>query len=389
LALDKNETSPKIMVLRKSIAECHYKHDNQNLADDMIVIIEWLENFIETETDETTINETIINFKKVHEEIVKITDAIADIRRSELGTLLRPPTPIHKYSDDMKQQEKEFTAEGTNADAIVSAQINTEMAKRELENTLKELSAVFEKKELETRKIKQAIIDLATLAQQTKTLEGVITVVKKALKVFADLKEQWKILLLFFDQMSKNIEIAMGEPIQKLCTRANEVNQYEIDAKISLGRKLMHGAIFQSSTMSYIIQKQAGLYYQISEQYIMPAVIRLDVLLSYDSITDKQKIKEEYNNIKDMVKNAHENIHAKVTQTHNDFLEKVETRILNLESLWDDLTGKFPDVANPTIKEKAKKKLDRMERYGPKQKTKQDDGHTNEITKPLYPPPQV
>jgi hypothetical protein len=89
--------------------------------------------------------------------------------------------------------------------------------------------------------------------------------VKKALKVFADLKKQWKILLLFFDQMSKNIEIAMGEPIQKLCTRADEVNQYEISAKITLGRKLMYDAIFQSSTMSYIIQKQAGLYFQISE----------------------------------------------------------------------------------------------------------------------------
>ena len=88
---------------------------------------------------------------------------------------------------------------------------------------------------------------------------------KKALKVFADLKEQWKILLLFFDQMSKNIEIAMGEPIQKLLTRADEVNQYEIDAKISLGRSLMYDAVFQSSTICFIIQKQAGLYNQISE----------------------------------------------------------------------------------------------------------------------------
>ena len=121
----------------------------------------------------------------------------------------------------------------------------------------------------------------------------------------------------------------------------------------------------------------------------MPAVNRLDVLLSYDSITDKQKIKEEYNNIKDMVKNATDNIHAVVSQTHDDFLEKVETRINNLESKWDDLTGSFPDVvANPTIKEKVEERLDRMERYGPKQITKQDDGHTNEITN-FYSPPQV
>merc|ERR1719418_185716 len=117
--------------------------------------------------------------------------------------------------------------------------------------------------------------------------------------------------------------------------------------------------------------------------------MRLDVMLAYDSITDKQKIKEEYDYIKDMVENAHENIHAHVTQTHADFLEKIETRVLNLDSLWDDLTGKFPDVANPTIKEKAQKQLERMERYGPKQKAKQDDGHTNEITRTRFQPPQI
>ena len=114
-------------------------------------------------------------------------------------------------------------------------------------------------------------------------------------------------------------------------------------------------------------------------QYIIPTVIRGDVLLSYDSITDKQEIKEEYDNIKAMVENAHENIRAVVTQTHADFLEKVESRILNLESRWDDLTGKFPDVANPTIEEETQKKLYQMDRYGSKRKT----------TRTFYPPPQV
>ena len=59
VALNKHETSPKIIDLRKSIAECHYKHNNKELADDMIVVIQWLKKFIETETDEKTIHKVI------------------------------------------------------------------------------------------------------------------------------------------------------------------------------------------------------------------------------------------------------------------------------------------------------------------------------------------
>ena len=76
----------------------------------------------------------------------------------------------------MKQKEKAFTAQGTNADAIVQAQINTELAKQEMEHIRNKLEAKYKQRELETRKMNQAIINLTILAQRTKTVEGIITV---------------------------------------------------------------------------------------------------------------------------------------------------------------------------------------------------------------------
>ena len=67
--------------------------------------------------------------------------------------------------------------------------------------------------------------------------------------------------------------------------------------RISFGRELLYDNVFQSSTMSYIIQKQAGLYHSISVTNIMPVVNRLPILLALDSVTDKAKIEEEYESI--------------------------------------------------------------------------------------------
>ena len=88
---------------------------------------------------------------------------------------------------------------------------------------------------------------------------------QEALPVFARLKLQWKTLLTFFDQMATNIETAMGEPMQSLCKTSKSVSRFETNAKITLGRDLMFDAVRQSSSMSLIIQKQAGLYHDVSE----------------------------------------------------------------------------------------------------------------------------
>ena len=62
-ALSKNlSLELELVFLRKSIDDYHYKYDNQNLADDMITIIEKLEMIIEHQNNETAIDQVIFVF---------------------------------------------------------------------------------------------------------------------------------------------------------------------------------------------------------------------------------------------------------------------------------------------------------------------------------------
>ena len=112
-------------------------------------------------------------FQQIREQIQDMTDAIGDIEQSESGTLIKKPTPTHRYS---APQERIFSARGPNAKAIVKAHIKVAGTKRQLEHKLKELKNIHSLQRIESDKVKNAIIQLADIAQQNQTLEGVLGV---------------------------------------------------------------------------------------------------------------------------------------------------------------------------------------------------------------------
>merc|ERR1711902_76397 len=172
------------------------------------------------------------------------------------------------------------------------------------------------------------------------SLEEILSIIKEALDVFAKLKEAWSQLLIFFDEMSVNIKTAMGKPIKDLCTTSKLFldDKLKLRNRISWGRELLHEIVFESSTMSYIIQKQSGLYHRISKTKILPVVERLPKLLTLDPDTDQDLIERETKAIQRMVLEAQQNIKNEVDATNAEFLEKVKSRITNLSTLWDNLT---------------------------------------------------
>ena len=126
----------------------------------------------------------------------------------------------------------------------------------------------------------------------------------------------------------------------------------------------------------------------------MPAIMELDILLSLDSVTDADKIKEEFEKIKHLTEKANENINKHLNRTQIEFMEKSRERIFKIEKLWDDLTESFSELKDPTITETADKRRKLGERYGADENRDAlypaptvDDGHTNDIT--YYPPPEV
>merc|ERR1719410_2854774 len=93
-------------------------------------------------------------FKKVKEEIESTKTAYSVIHLSELGSLLKKPSP-RRFAED---REKSFSAYGSNAQAIVNAQIKVEQVRRKLHTYLTQRQESFQQKTKLAEKLKKMIL---------------------------------------------------------------------------------------------------------------------------------------------------------------------------------------------------------------------------------------
>merc|ERR1719350_2766619 len=117
--------------------------------------------------------------------------------------------------------------------------------------------------------------------------------------------------------------------------------------------------------MALVIQKQAGLYHDISTESIMPSVIRLGVLLSYNPVSDAEKIKEEFSLFKEMDNNAQNMIEARVKEAREAFLKLATDRLNVVNDRWNKLTISNPVVETKLIAGEATKIQEKMKEYKP------------------------
>ena len=134
----------------------------------------------------------------------------------------------------------------------------------------------------------------------------------------------------------------MGPEMKNLCLKASALSTLQAAERVSFGKVVLYDTMFQSSTLAYIIQKQAGLYHEVSEKIIMPVVNRLRIL---QNLTDEVKIDEEYENLANIVRGLRTDIKVIVNKAREAFFTSLSIRINKLDHLWSNLT----EAKNPEI----------------------------------------
>jgi hypothetical protein len=115
--------------------------------------------------------------------------------------------------------EKVYSAYGSNAEAVVHTKIKLDQTKLALLEAEKEANKAYKQKEMNDNRIEDSILELISIKDQIMTTNETLVVLQKGLKSFAELKEGWQKLLLFFDKMATNIKSAMGEEMTNLCLK--------------------------------------------------------------------------------------------------------------------------------------------------------------------------
>jgi len=342
LQLKREEIEGKLKIQKNITKEVHYVYDNEKTADLILEVIESLEKLMKIEAEKT--NEIKRTFDAIKNKLSVINIAMKVIGTS--GSFTKRPPP-KRYA---RHGEKVYSAYGSNAKAIVDAKIKLDQTKWALEEAKREAKQANKEKDFYDKRIDEKILELMSLKNTILTQNETLSVLEKGLECFGKLKEEWQKLFLFFDEMATNIKSAMGEEMTNLCLKAKGLSNIETKERMSWGKSYFYDTIFQSSTLAYIVQKQAGLYHEVSTEKIMPPINRLGVLLT---LTDEEKINEEYDNLANIVNKSRTDIKAIVNSARNEFYTSVSLRITNLDQLWSKLTEKVPEALAPEIQEGA------------------------------------
>ena len=155
-------------------------------------------------------------------------------------------------------------------------------------------------------RISAALIELNTNNFEKLDLEDIKKLLREGIKKVAELEEQWKKLVIFFETVANIVEVAMKKAIVDFSKATGSAIQ---NASLSVfkKKKLMELA-FTAYSRCNGVSSVASSYLKISNDFLMPSIVELGTLLALDSEHDGEEIKQKTESIQLRSKTAVEYI---------------------------------------------------------------------------------
>ena len=207
-----------------------------------------------------------------------------------------------KQEEIEKVKEKEQEVETTRK--VVTNKIETKekiieekeksVKSRESEKYNERSSSLNAMEELANR-ISAALIKLNTNNFEKLDLEDIKKLLKEGIKRVAELEEQWKKLVVFFERVANIVEVAMKKAIVDFSKATDSAIQH---ASLSVfKKKTLMKLAFTAYSKCNGVSSVASSYLKISNDFLMPSIIELGTLLALDSEHDGEEIKEKTKSI--------------------------------------------------------------------------------------------
>jgi DNA anti-recombination protein RmuC len=172
------------------------------------------------------------------------------------------------------------------------------------------------------------------------------------LEALGQLKKSWSNLLIMFGEIKTNIQSSMQTALNDL--GYGLVNAPLKKKYVKMMTKKIFRDCFSASIHVYLIQKQAELYYKVSNRILMPALNSLNDLIGIDP-TDTEKVQNLKHYFEENVKNElPEKIDSMVEQYKKHFETKYEERIQSVSTLLKTVSESLPEEAKKSVEETVK-----------------------------------
>ena len=102
--------------------------------------------------------------------------------------------------------------------------------------------------------------------------------------------------------------------------------------------------------MAYLVHFLSGTYCSISRDHMMPMISRLGILISYDSVKEKGKIKEEKKDLEVKGLKMQETIAEIVKANNEKFHQQVNQRVQLIDSTFKKMIPEIPKEKKEELK---------------------------------------
>ena len=112
------------------------------------------------------------------------------------------------------------------------------------------------------------------------------------IKQFAELKAKWTQLLMFFTQMSIQVKVTLGEPLDSFFRHSRAIqDDMEGGHKISsVAINQIYTPTYEAVKIAYLANNLAIVSMDISKDYMIPQVAELSKLLALSYLEEKDTI---------------------------------------------------------------------------------------------------
>jgi hypothetical protein len=176
-------------------------------------------------------------------------------------------------------------------------------------------------------------------------LEETVKVVTKGIKAIAKMSKHWQQFLKFFDEMSARVKIVLGEPMDAFLQYSRTTLDMQAHSRANflktVGQDVLFGTVYEAGTSAYLVQYQAAIYKQLSDEQLMPMIISYGELIALDPIQDKMKIANYTTHLEKMAIDSQNRVKEIIQANEVRFNEKVTKRIQNLQTTFDKLVPKL------------------------------------------------
>lgn len=241
------------------------------------------------------------------------------------------------------QTDKESQSKRTSEIASENARYAVELRRKELDDAKRAREQLHDEVRKMDEKQNSILDGLSKTRIENINFEEIQITLKEGLTVLSQLKKQWSFLVLFFQNITSEIDVCLSQKTYKL-------DRILGDGRYSVGqitRDIVLEMAASVNSVAYAVELIATAYTDISKKHLVPNTASLVELIAYDPEKEGEQLDRKRRQIDEDCKEAKDEIKALAEKSRNDLEQKVEGMYKRLE----EQLNKLPPLTQEKVQE--------------------------------------